>query len=1494
MRRILLTLLIAILSVPIAWADETGGATVVRAEYFFDSDPGYGNATIINNVTEGDNNLSLSVERLSPGAHMLYVRSQASTGVWSSTQSHPLLILRQRPTEAVRVEYFYDTDPGYGNGKSVGNLTDGDNTLVVSVAGLAYGVHHLCLRAQDNTGVWSQVATSSIFVTSPQTANAIRVEYFFDTDPGFGQGTPITPSQDETATYALSLDGLSMGAHVLNLRVQDNHGRWSAVQQHPIYVLSNLPDVVAAEYFFDNNDPGEGQATAVPLPSAKTDPFAFEANTAGLAPGEHHLMVRLKKNNGFWTLYDAATFTVDGPAEPEPYAVLTDNTDVLDDPVTGITYGKTLMFYYDTEKQARGGMDIGPFEADSLRGWHQAKAAITKVIFASSFANDTTVTSTAYWFQGCNNLTSIENIQNLKTDRVTNMSWMFASCMGLTSLDVSGFNTAHVTDMSWMFHLCSGLTYLDVSNFKTDNVTSMAQMFSFCNLLHSLDVSGFNTANVTDMSWLFYSCSGLTSLDVSGFNTANVTNMNYMFTNCSGLTSLDVSNFKTDNVTDMSIMFTGCSGLSSLDVSGFNTANVTDMSRMFSGCFSLSSLDVSNFNTANVTNMSWMFNGCSGLTSLDLSNFNTANVTDMSIMFRDCSELTTIYAGSEWSTDSVTNSEDMFAGCTKLVGGKGTVFDADHIDKAYAHIDGGASNPGYFTDKNAPVVTEPEPYAVLADNTLTFYYDTKKEERGGLSVDPFAPGANGNWSGDQSQTTIVFDDSFANCTTITHTANWFAGFQHLETIVGIENLNTENVTNMENMFSACTMLTSLDLSHFNTEKVTNMESMFWACGALTNLDVTSFNTSNVTNMEGMFYGCGSLTSLDVSSFNTSKVTDMKLMFGDCFNLTNLNLSSFNTENVTDMSEMFYRCGALTSLDVTNFNTANVTTMYNMFMGCGSLTSLDVSHFNTANVTNMESMFADCSGLKTLDLSSFNTAKVEYTQNMFRDCAELTTIFAGDEWTMAAVTWGPGMFSNCDKLVGGKGTTYDADHIDETYAHIDGGPSNPGYFTDKNAPVVPDPEPYVVLDSTTMTFYYDTEMNSRQGMPIVAGGATVTWGNYAGGITNVVFTSSFAEYLPVSTASWFSGFKSLTTITGIENLKTDSVKSMRSMFQGCASLIHVDMSQFNTSKVEDYGNIFNGCSSLAAIQAGYAMIPAEEYARVDNPNLLLYVNEPSLAPQSVQNVVVRDFAKTIILTDEVGTSGNNNFYAPKSFTAEMISYSHEYRQQTVNGISRGWESIVLPFTVQTIVNERNGVIAPFGNAASELHFWLRQLISDGIVRATQIEANKAYIISMPNNEEEYPAKYNQNGRVTFSSENALVPATVIEGVEGKIASGELVTLMPNFQKKYANENFYALNVGEERLYNGTSYPEGSVFERGYRAVRPFEAYTIHHGSSPAPQFISIADITNGDNLTGINDAIRLNDEQLINDKWYDLNGQQLQKKPTRKGVYLHNGRKVIIR
>ena len=1443
----------------------------------------------------------------------------------------------QSTISVTAAEYFFDTDPGYGKATVINNAVEGEQTLDISTSALSVGAHILCMRSLGSNGVWSSTMTKPVYVMHTGN-NTYSVEYFFDNDPGYGKGNVLIIAGSQDVTIDIDTKDVTPGAHMLYLRSQDTNGNWSSVMAHPLYVFTILP-VAALEYYIDNNDPGEGLAISVPVATATAAAATFDIDTSELTPGEHTLNIRAMGIDSVWTAISSRTFTVDGPAEPEHYAVLTGNDEVITDPETGeVTQGKTLTFYYDAEKQARSGLDIGPFSMESVdnkwvvnSGWFSQRKSITSVVFDNTFASDTTVTSTAYWFYECRKLSQIEGIENLNTASVTDMAVMFSGCSGLTRLDVSGFNTANVRNLWGMFADCSGLMSLDVSNFKTDDVTDMSGMFYECSALTTLDVSGFKTDNVTNMIDMFGGCSSLTSLDLSDFNTANVTVMEEMFygcselktiyagsgwstkavtesgnmftgctnlvggkgttydadhidkayahidggisnpgyltdknapaepehyavltdntdvlddpvtgitygktlmfyydtekqarggmdigpfddvlpdwsqnsdaitrvvfdesfaidttltstanwfTNCRNLSLIEgIKNLNTANVTDMHSMFESCSALIGLDMSGFNTTNVENVAFMFYGCSSLANLEFDNFNVANVWNMKGMFIECTGLTSLDLSTFNTAKVSYMDEMFRGCSNLTTIYVGSGWNTDNVNLSDNMFLNCTKLVGGKGTVFDADHIDKAYAHIDGGTSNPGYLTDKNAPA--EPEHYAVLADNdivinpegaalsgkTLTFFYDTKKAERSGMSVGPFDLPQNREWESLlQNITTVQFDESMANDTTVTSTAYWFYGCQNLEYVYGTENLKTQNVT------------------------------------------------------------------------------DMKYMFYDCNVLQEVNLSGFNTANVTDMTGMFYKCHSLQTIDLTNFN--------------------------TSKVTNMSWMFYNCSAV--------------------------TKIYAGSYWTTTAVRESEDMFVNCTHVVGSAGTTYDANHVDAAYAHIDGGPSNPGYLSDKNAPVVPDPEPYVVLDSTTMTFYYDTEMNSRQGMPIVAGGATVTWGNYAGGITNVVFTTSFADYLPISTASWFSGFKSLTTITGIENLKTDSVKSMRSMFQGCASLIHVDMSQFNTSKVEDFGYIFNSCSSLAAIQAGYAMIPAEEYARVDNPNLLLYVNEPSLVPQSVQNVVVRDFAKTIILTDEVGTSGNNNFYAPKSFTAEMISYSHEYRQQTVNGISRGWESIVLPFTVQTIVNERNGVIAPFGNSASELHFWLRQLISDGIVRATQIEANKAYIISMPNNEEEYPAKYNQNGRVTFSSENALVPATVVEGVEGKIASGEIVTLMPNFQKKYANENFYALNVGEERLYNGTSYPEGSVFERGYRAVRPFEAYTIHHGSSPAPQFISIADITNGDNLTGINDAIRLNDEQMINDKWYDLNGQQLQKKPTRKGVYLHNGRKVIIR
>ena len=134
----------------------------------------------------------------------------------------------------------------------------------------------------------------------------------------------------------------------------------------------------------------------------------------------------------------------------------------------------------------------------------------------------------------------------------------------------------------------------------------------------------------------------------------------------------------------------------------FANARPTSTSDWFDSMTNLESITGMNYlNTSEVTSMAWMFTHCNDLTSLDLSNFNTSNVDRMSYMFYGCTNLRTIYVGSGWSTTAVASSTNMFYNCTSLVGGKGTTYDANHIDKTYAHIDGGPSNPGYFTAKNA-------------------------------------------------------------------------------------------------------------------------------------------------------------------------------------------------------------------------------------------------------------------------------------------------------------------------------------------------------------------------------------------------------------------------------------------------------------------------------------------------------------------------------------------------------------------------------------------------------------------------------------------------------------------------------------------------------------------------------------------------------------------------------------------------------------------------
>ena len=231
---------------------------------------------------------------------------------------------------------------------------------------------------------------------------------------------------------------------------------------------------------------------------------------------------------------------------------------------------------------------------------------------------------------------------------------------------------------------------------------------------------------------------------------------------------------------------------------------------------------------------------------------------------------------------------------------------------------------------------------------------------------------------------------------------------------------------------------------FKTYAPTSLKEFFYNCTSLETISGLEYlNTANITDMSSMFYGCSNLTSLNLTKFDTKNVSSMYFMFYGCSNLTSLNLTNFNTKNVKNMNGMFGDCTHLTSLDITNFNTAKVTNMGNMFLGCSNLTSLDLTNFNTAKVTDMHGMFKGCSALTSLDLTNFNTAEVRDMNRMFymldESSTALTTIYVSDNFVTTNVQNGENMFKNCTKLKGFK--KYFLLDTDHQYANY-----TTGYFT----------------------------------------------------------------------------------------------------------------------------------------------------------------------------------------------------------------------------------------------------------------------------------------------------------------------------------------------------------------------------------------------------------------------------------------------------------------
>jgi hypothetical protein len=287
----------------------TVAGNITKLEYFFDNDPGFGNAIDIpsfpTGTTVNDFVFTADATALSNGPHFLYVRSKDD---WSITNK--ILFYKQAITTAgniTKLEYFFDNDPGFGNATNITGFTPGttinDFVFTADATALSNGPHFLYVRSKDD---WS-ITNKILFYKQPITVagNITKLEYFFDNDPGFGNAINITGFTPNTTindfVFTADATALSNGPHFLYLRSKDD---WSITNKilfykQPITALTNITQI---EYFIDK-DPGFGNGIQVSFtPTNPVSDLIFSANFSGYAVGTHYFFARSKDASGKWSL----------------------------------------------------------------------------------------------------------------------------------------------------------------------------------------------------------------------------------------------------------------------------------------------------------------------------------------------------------------------------------------------------------------------------------------------------------------------------------------------------------------------------------------------------------------------------------------------------------------------------------------------------------------------------------------------------------------------------------------------------------------------------------------------------------------------------------------------------------------------------------------------------------------------------------------------------------------------------------------------------------------------------------------------------------------------------------------------------------------------------------------------------------------------------------------------------------------------------------------
>jgi len=342
---------------------------ITELEYYFDSDPGFGNGTsvMVSPDTITSTTFDLDISGLNAGIHYAFIRAKNENNVWSLVNKMIVNKVETPPVsiadDIAELEYFFDVDPGFGNGTPIAVTADiiTSTTFDIDISGLTTGFHKAYFRAKNENDIWSLMYVQNLVKVAeesiPPSTDVVAAEYYFDTDPGYGNGTPVPVSSGVITSTAFDIDisGISPGFHKVYFRSMNENDGWSLnyiqnlvkVAEYPI---ESTPDVVAMEYFFDT-DPGFRNGTSVPVIPDSLTSTAFDIDVSGLDAGYHKVYFRTKNENEEWSLVYIQNL-VKVLAEPPP-----ESPDII-----------AMEYFIDTDPGFGNGTDV-PITADSIIDW---------------------------------------------------------------------------------------------------------------------------------------------------------------------------------------------------------------------------------------------------------------------------------------------------------------------------------------------------------------------------------------------------------------------------------------------------------------------------------------------------------------------------------------------------------------------------------------------------------------------------------------------------------------------------------------------------------------------------------------------------------------------------------------------------------------------------------------------------------------------------------------------------------------------------------------------------------------------------------------------------------------------------------------------------------------------------------------------------------------------------------------------------------------------